>query len=257
MRHLIFIFLLSFSLQSFGQSNGETAQKERYKNALIQGDIPSQKSIAAELITSYSSNELNYYRTLLKTTPNSAILVTNGLEDTYPVTILQHQESLKSNLTIVSLGLLYEEEYRMRLLNKFDLSTEFDKTSKSIYLSRFMKARIPLYVSTTVNPTTYQYSTANMFLVGLSLKYKTTNQYDQLESFWTNLKQNEKYKFILSSNEKGMYSNYLPPLLTLYKLKVESGQKDKKLKIAINYLAKILGKEKVVEEILKQYEKGG
>ena len=87
--------------------------------------------------------------------------------------------------------------------------------------------------------------------------YKMDNQFKELEKFWENLQSKDKFKFNLSTNEKGLYSNYLPPLLTLYKMKIINGELDKSLKIAIEYIANVLGKNKEVQSIIKQYEKGG
>lgn len=258
MRHFLYIFFLVISTQqSFGQSNEEQSIKGLYKKALIENDIESQKTLAKQLKSGYSNNELNYYKTLLKHTPESAILITNGLEDTYPITILQNTESIKTSVIVISLKLLDEAPYRLRLLKKYHLSTEFDKTSKSIYLNRLLLAKARLFISSTVNPTTYKTHNHNLFVVGLSLGYRKGDQYRELESFWVKLREKEKYKFNLTTKEKGIYSNYLPPLLTLYKMKLASDVKDQNLKIGILYLSNLLNKTTIVKNIIEQYEKGG
>ena len=55
-------------------------------------------------------------------------MITNGLEDTYPLIILQKTESISPKTTIVSLELLNDTEYlkAQNFLINWNLSTTFD-----------------------------------------------------------------------------------------------------------------------------------
>ena len=257
MRHFLYIFFIVCSAQSIGQTNSELSSKELYKKAIIENDIKSQKELSKPLKSNYSTNTLNYYRTLLKDLPSHSILVTNGVDDTYPIKILQTTESIGINIEVVSLELLAEDKYINRVFDKLNVSKDFDKTSPSIYLSRILTANKKIFISSTVNPNHYSGTSNNCYVIGLALEYKAQSQLSKLEMFWADLQKKNKYKFSLSTNEKGIHSNYLPPLLTLYKLKLENGVKDKNLKLGILYLGQLLNKATIVQSIIEQYEKGG
>jgi len=255
MRHFLYTLFVLISVQVLGQTNGSI--KALYKTAIIENDLGSQKTLSKQLKTEYSTNILNYYKKLLEVVPSNSILVTNELEDTYPVLAIQNTESIEKNVKVVSLGLLKEEKYLTHIFKSLNLSLEFDKTGTSIYLSRILLSKRKVLVSNTVNPDYYVNYSSQMFVVGLALEYQCQDQYNQLEQFWSLLQKKNKYKFNLSSQEKGIYSNYLPPLLTLYKLKLEGGVKDESLKLGIQYLGQLLDKSIQVKNIIKQYEKGG
>jgi hypothetical protein len=255
MRYLFNILFISIGYISIAQPVQENNLEQLYKINLINGDIEAQRDCAVDLYKKYSPSYLNYYRSQLSFIPNHSILITNGLEDTYALTILQHVESVKKNVVVISLELLNEELYRNSLLNKFHLSLDFDKTSPSIYLKRILDANVKIFISSTVNPLTYANHSSNLFLVGLSFKYGETEQFKELNNFWKDIQLKDKFKF--STKEKGIYSNYLPPLLTLYKFKINTGYKDEVLKKAILYLAKLVNKIDIVNQVIKEYEKEG
>tara|TARA_B100000809_G_C15091538_1_gene513371 strand:- start:228 stop:1001 length:774 start_codon:yes stop_codon:yes gene_type:complete len=257
MKHFLYLFFIVLSSQSFGQTDQELSLNELFKTAIIENDIPSQKKLSKELKSNYNINTINYYRTLLSGVPNNSILITNGFEDTYPITIIQITESIGVNIEVVSLKLLKEEKYINRVFDKLKINKDFDKTSPSIYLGKLLSANKKVFISSTLNPNHYGSYSNHFFVVGLSLEYKSKSQLNKLELFWADLQNKNKYKFSLSAKEKGIYSNYLPPLLTLYKLKLGSGVKDESLKLGILHIAQLVNKLTTVKSIIEQYEKGG
>ena len=252
--YIVFIFISFHSQACFYQN---TPLKNELKNAIISGNIKEKHHLSEQLKSSYSKNELQYYRTQLSLIKNHSVLITNGLEDTYPLTILQETESISTKTIIVSLELLNHSDYLVLVFDKLKLSQNFDKTSKSIYLSRLLKAKQTVYISNTVNPNYYSNYKSQLFLEGLSLKYNSNTQLSELSKFWNKIQSQSIDKLNLTSSEKELYSNYLPPLLTLYKLKLLNKNQDKILRNGIILLAKLLNKDKTVTNILKQYENGG
>lgn len=257
MRKLFYILFLFHSLNSFGSAYQTESLKNELKTAILSGDEVDLLEKSRKLKSTYSNNILSYYRTQLSLINNHSILITNGLEDTYPLVILQKTESISDKTMILSLDLLDNQKYLEMIFTRLGLSHDFDKTSKSIYLSRLMGSKKTIFISNTVQPSTYQNHQDKLFLTGLSLKYNENQQIKRLEQFWSKCQNQNLNQLKLNSTEKKLYSNYLPPLLTLYKLKINQNKKDITLKKGIEILAKLLNKEKIVENILKQYDKGG
>ena len=170
---------------------------------------------------------------------------------------MQQTESISNQTVIVSLDLLNNQNYLTRILTQLQLSQEFDKTSKSIYLSRLLKSKKPVFLSSTVNHNIYSKHVQNLFLVGLSLELNSSNQYKKLNDLWIKLQKENVSKFKLTANEMELYSNYLPPLLTLYKLNVLNNKDNTSLKLGIQLLSKLVNKEQIVSKIIKQYDNGG
>ena len=75
-----------------------------------------------------------------------------------------------------------------------------------------------------------------------------------LRKFWA-LAQNYLAQLNLDNRtEKAIHRNFLPPLLTLYKLKCAEKEKDLNLRKAIHLLGKETGKEAIVSELVNTYE---
>lgn len=257
MKKVLYILIILTSFNSFGRVLQNGGLKSQLKTAIITDDKESQKTLSNQLKSQYSVNVLQYYRNELESIKNQSVLITNGLEDTYPLIILQQTESISDKTIIISLDLLNNQGYLSRIFTQLNLNQNFDKTSKSIYLSRLLSCKKTVFVSSTVNHHSYNQHSSHLFLVGLSLQLNSSNQYKDLNNFWNKIKKQNVNQLKLLANEKQLYSNYLPPLLTLYKLNVANDKNNKSLKTGIIVLSKLVNKEKTVTNILNQYDKGG
>jgi len=255
MRKLILLILLNFSFLSFAQQN-LVELKEGFSRAIINKDYDLLVSSAKKMELKFTGNHERYYIDVLKGVPENAILITNNLEDTYGLLCLQLYSKYRTSVSVISLGLMKSSpKYATTILNKHNISTGFDEISPSIYLSRILKeSEQKVFISLTVNPKVYADYKKELFITGLSLEYKSANNYQSLVRF------NESIKEVLFTVqhltiEKKMYANYLPPLLTLYKMNIERWGESKKVRSRILWIAKYLEVENEVTELLKTYEK--
>ena len=255
MRNLLILFFLTISIQSYAQQN--TAQlKAEFTDAIINKDYDLLVSSAKKLGLKKTGNHTRYYHDVLKFLPDNAILITNNIEDTYALLAIQLYSKYKTSINVVSIGLMNSSlKYATTQLNTLKINSSFDKTSPSIYLSRILKeTKTKTFISLTVNPDSYSKFKKDLFIVGLSLEYKATSNYSSLVNFDSSLKE-VFFTVQHLTIEKELYANYLPPLLTLYKLKLKKWGEAKKTKHRILMLSKYLGVEKKVEKILESYEK--
>jgi len=255
MRKFIILILLNFSLLSFAQQN-LVELKEEFSKAVINKDYDLLVNSAKKLELKFTGNQERYYIDVLKRLPENAILITNNLEDTYGLLCLQLYSKYKTSVSVISLGLMKSSsKYASTILSKHNIGASFDKVSPSIYLSRILKeSKQKVFISLTVNPDTYINYQKELFVTGLVLEYKSTNHYQDLVGF------NESIKEVLTTVqhltvEKKLYTNYLPPLLTLYKMNIERWGESKKIRHRILWIAKYLEIENEVKELLKTYEK--
>jgi len=255
MGKLLLLIFLSFSLLSFAQQS-EVELKESFSKAIMTKDYDLLVSSAKKLELKFTGNQERYYIDVLKRLPKNAILITNNLEDTYGLLCLQLYSKYKTSVSVISLGLMESSsKYASTILNTHNIGASFDKVSPSIYLSRILnESKEKVYISLTVNPNTYVNYQKELFITGLSLEYKSTNHYQNLVGF------NESIREVLSTVqyltiEKKLYTNYLPPLLTLYKMNIERWGESKKIRHRILWIAKYLEIENEVKELLKTYEK--
>jgi hypothetical protein len=240
----------------FAQINLGSYDALNFKTSIINNETNQQKNLAQKLKALYSNNIVNYYKTVLEGTESGAILITNGLNDTYALKILQSTTGLRSDVHVVSLKLLKEEKkYRDRVFKTYGLAINDDLKFVSNYLAYLLSIKGErIFISATVSPNTYKAYQGRLFTVGLVLEHNSHNQFQKLDFFWSNLREKETYKFNLLAEDKGVYSNYLVPLLTLYKLKIQTGQLDAELKKAILYISNVLDKKETVTRIIQKYE---
>lgn len=84
-----------------------------WNEAVLRGDIPAmQLSVRRLYETGFLTPAmLAYSRWVLKALPNSAILITNGDMDTYPLLAIQEVEGLRNDVVVAERGLLNTEQF--------------------------------------------------------------------------------------------------------------------------------------------------
>ncbi len=257
MRQLLVILFLSVSVISFAQIDVVSKLKSDFELAIINKNETKKVEIATKLFKSYSSTVYAYYNSVLATLPKESILVTNGIDDLFPLLILQTTKNVNPTVDILSLKLMIKHSvYASSVFEAYNLSSSFNKTSKSIYLSRLLNQnKSKLFLSVTIPYTTYSNHQSSLFLIGSVLEHKSTTQYEKLVQFYksNSLFLNNIPK--LSEGEKQLISNCLPALLTLYKMQNQIGKANNGLRKQILSLAKEIGKKDVVEKIVNTYKK--
>jgi len=253
MNKLIYIwFVLLISNSAFSQLG--TQDYQVLKESVLNNDKVKIKSESRLIKKKLSTSILNYYRILLNQTPKNSVLIVNAYNDYFSLLCIQQTEKVRGNVLIVSLELLNNDKYLNLIFNLLNISKDFDKRSKSIYLNRILeKSSRIVTLSTTVNSINYPKYLNDFYNIGLILVQNGNNQYNKLNQFYLKL---QKFKFKnLNEYERKISSNYLPPLLILYKIKLKLGVKDEKLKKLINEISETIGNKKTVDQIIINYEK--
>jgi hypothetical protein len=229
-------------------------KREMFGYYSLIGNKTKQKEFAKLIEPSYSKNTLNYYQ-LLAANPKVKTLFLSGEADAYPILVLQSLGKVRSNIHIVNLDFLVNEGYRLEAQKKIRMSNVSFLGQESTFIKKALSALMAeAYISTTLSQRYISGLADNAYLTGLHYQYNCPNQVEELTKFWKDGQQNLKTLSLNSRAEKALYSNFLPPLLTLYKIKLATGEKNLGLANDILVLAKKVSKEKQVEEILKAYD---
>ncbi len=229
-------------------------KREIFGYYVLIGDAAKQKEFAKLIESTYSKNTLNYFK-LLAANPKMKILFLSGEADAYPLMVLQRLGKVRSTIHLINLDFLVNEKYRISTQKKIGMSNVRFHGQENMFINTALsKLMSEAYISTTISQRYIRESADNCYLTGLHYQYHCPDQVAELTDFWKNGQLNLNALVLNSSTEKRLYSNFLPPLLTLYKIKIESGEKDIVLRNDIATLAKKVSMEEKVEGILKAYD---
>lgn len=229
-------------------------KREMFGYYALIGDNAKQKEFAKRIESTYSKNTLNYYK-LLTSNSKMKTLFLSGEEDAYPLMVLQSLGKVRSNIHLINLDFLVNEKYRISTQKKIGMSNARFLGRESTFMNSALSALLDkAFISTTISQSYISAQAENCYLTGLHYQYRCSNQVVELTKFWKDGEQNLSALTLNSSSEKRLYSNFLPPLLTLYKIKVESGEKDLVLRKDIEVLAQKVSLTEKVEGILKAYD---
>ena len=204
----------------------------------------------------YTSTELAYYQDAMPKSANS-VLLTSSQEDLFGFLFVQLVYEVGTGVQLLNLDLLKNDDYRANQTGAVGISNiNFLGVETGFVKTLITKSKKKVYVSSTV-PQNYLSEVAeNIFVAGLCYQYGAIDQRQILDEFWTSLKSKDVSKFVLSQSvEKKLYSNYLPPLLTLYRMKKVNDFEDVTLKNTIQLIADKTGKKDAVNQILADYSK--
>jgi hypothetical protein len=224
---------------------------------IMTDNLAKQKEFVQKVQKTYTAAELDYYRDAMQADAGS-ILVTSNQEDMYAFMAVQTLDGLGPAVKVICLDFLKNSSYRSSVAGAAGISNSTFLGAETSWLKSLITGSSKkVYVSTTVPQSYLSAVEDNMLLTGLTWQYGSVNQRNTLDSFWSKLKSKDLEKFAESvATEQKLYSNYLPPLLTLYKLKLNEGTDDPTLKATILTIAEKTGKKDQVNKILTQYAGG-
>lgn len=228
--------------------------RELFGYYALTGNAAKLKELGATIKGQFSSNTITYYQQLFLN-KKSGFFVFSSDEDAYPALILQSQGRISSEIEIVNMDFLQNDTYRKKIQDKIGGMNMKFLGNESSFISALINSRSShVSISTTVSQSYLANSSSQLYITGLTYEGGTLNQEQELESFWKTSQSFLKGVLLVSSGDKALYSNFLPPLLTLYKIKVSNGFEDGILKAGILLLAKKVEKESAVSTIIKAYE---
>ncbi len=229
-------------------------KREMFGYYALIGDKARQKEFAQLIESSYSKNTLNYYQFLVSNS-NVKTLFLSGEADAYPLLVLQSLGKVRGDIHLINMDFLVNDSYRKTAQQKIGMSNVRFLGQERTFVNTALSAlQTEAFISTTVSQHYIREPADNCYVTGLHYQYKCPDQVEELTRFWKNGQKKINALKLNSRAEKGLYSNFLPPLLTLYKIKIEAGEKDEVLRNDIKKLAKKVSKEDMVEEILKAYD---
>jgi hypothetical protein len=221
-----------------------------------------------------SSSLLEYNYNVLMSLEKNAILVTSGDNDTYPIWLLQYAKGIRTDVTVLNLGLIAAQDYRRAMMREHGIKGDPGKldeerlatVSWESAMGEFLKSiaeendQRPVYFALTCEPEQFSAIRENLYTVGLANKYSRT-RIDNIAL----LKRNWE-KFRLDYLDYDFYSedypfntswlpminmNYITPAMLLYEHYRLSGENDRAG--SFRELALKIGREGGQEKEVEQY----
>lgn len=237
----------------------------------IEGDFNKKKEYCTKLAASGTIplSIMTYNYNVLMSLKENAIIVTNGVNDTYPLWIWQHVKGFRRDVKIIALPLLQNDGYKSRLFKELNIKTPQTtvKKFKSTITEPFDMAQVieenpsmPIYLGLTVNQNILKNLKNNLYVTGLAMRYSKSG-FDNI----TELRKNWENDFVLEDLEKAenghlksnmasrqLDANYLIPALLLYEFYASNGLTANALKLRslVTNIAKGSEKETTVSEYL-------
>lgn len=219
--------------------------KTDFAKAMANNNNAKMLVLAEQLKKSYSSFTYAYYTVLLRQLPQNAILVTNGIDDTFPLEILQETSKIREDVTVVSLELLKDSAYLKQVNTRLGKALKLGTPSQ---LVKQLTTSNNVFISTTVSSGIWFNS--SYYLTGLVVKKSGQGQYASLVNFYKAFKSLNIASLKLTKSDRKLIKNVLPALITLRKL----GGDNKVLKKEISDLAALVGETDRVQKIIAAME---
>ena len=249
-----YIELREDKLFSAYQKNSKDALvlKHLYGYYALTNNTTELDAMAPKIANLYSKNTLNYYEQVL---PVAGVLIVSSDEEALPLYVLKYGRAKGKNVTIVNMDYLINSNYRKRMSAKLGTgSTEFFGNEANFIKQALQNTGV--HLSTTVSQAYLDKCASSTYLTGLTYQGSYVDQKLALEGFYSKLLKQNIQEYSLNSSEKKLYTNYLPPLLNLYKIKSSTGEERLKLKQVIEAIATKVGQTKTVKTILTDYDNG-
>lgn len=218
---------------------------------LMTNNLEKQKELLPKVKTQFTTLVLEYYEEVM---PPSGVIIVSSEQEAIPLRILQLGGKGKT-VTIVTMDHLINNDFKQRVSSKLGTGADKFFGSEADFIAKAMK-QSNVYLSSTVSQNYLSKIGSTVYLTGLYYEGNVTDQKNSLEHFWLRAAGKNFASMKFGSKEKALYVNYLPPLLTLYKMKLAAGTKDAALKKAISVLAEKVEQTKTVNDILTDYDNG-
>jgi len=232
----------------------------------ILGDLNKRKEFSERLLKSdlLSSSLLNYSYNVLMSLESGAVLITEGENTTIPLFVLQDVMNVRQDISILSIDLMTNEDYRLRKLaeNKLNDAAVAGKSIEEI-VAQFpsQNPAATIYYTLTMPGEDIRSIKDQLFVVGLASQF-SNKRIDNL----SRIRENLEKKFLLDyltvdfngesefATGKILSANYLVPMLMLHEYYLESNQteKAKDLEVLINKIAAESGKSLWVQNFLNR-----
>ncbi|HRI61554.1 MAG TPA: SUMF1/EgtB/PvdO family nonheme iron enzyme, partial [Saprospiraceae bacterium] len=191
----------------------------------------------------YSPGVLNWCYNALMSVEPGAVLITQNDYDTYPVWMLQYALGVRSDVTVLSLPLLENKDYREKISRLVPMQYVPGGYNLPEFLSNLLADQgllrnNPVYFSAVIDKASLETNKQYLYITGLALKFSRTN-FDNLSvlrgnvenAFRTDYLELEFQKETLPEVVRSMNVNYLPAFYLLYKHYLATGEPVKAAKL--------------------------
>lgn len=250
---VIFFLLFSFALKS--QITGLDKKIELIKEYEIQFNTEKIKEISKSI---FNDKEMSYgllswnYNNVIGLDLNS-IVITQGNNDTYPLWVLQNNNSIRKDILVINLELIQNKKYRDKLFiqNNIENCSSNSKSEIINHLTENQHNR-SVYISSSVNSELFSQISDKLYITGLPFKYSNF-KFNNLKDIKTNYENKYlldylKTNFYADASSKTVSSsnlNYIPSFVLLEEHYQKNGEnyKANNLNLLIKKISKAAGKE--------------
>ena len=236
-----------------------------YDGLMIWGEInegrETRRKFANKLYESgtFSSSILNWGYNMLMELPEEAILFTVGDNDTYAAWLCQDVKNIRSDVHVLNLSLLWQEDYRSMKMKELGLPEFNDKVEDYDHYHDFGKAMLDhilqkssldKHFTVTISDHLQNQYADSLYLTGLTYKYTNENM-DNVSIIKRNYERRYMMNYIRESFSPDISQDvvdhlntaYLPAMIKLFKHYQESEN--------------LVRMEQIKREIIIIAEKGG
>lgn len=166
----------------------------------------------------WNTDDFSYAKDVLASIPSNGILITHGINDSYPIIHLQRIEKYRSDVRVIPMHLLQCNTFRQQLSNEgLDVSGTSQVNAEYLKELCAQNQSSAIYLSLTIPQDYFTSIEQQLYPVGLTFRYANTafQNSEQNTKLWTALN-----KGVITKNKsqtgKQLSANYLPFLLNLY-----------------------------------------
>lgn len=175
----------------------------------------------------WTTDELNYAAMTLESLPKNSVLLTHGLNDSYPILYQQYVKNRRKDVVVIPMHLLVSKQYRNRLEESAFQLPQNDLINVA-YIQKMcaLNDNKPIFLALTLSTSYLKPLEANLYPVGLSyhfskIPYQNSSKNEQL---WKAHLKNSLYQ-LKDEEGKKLAANYLPLLLNLSEFYTTSNNK--------------------------------
>ncbi|MFK8045182.1 MAG: hypothetical protein AB8B72_06790 [Crocinitomicaceae bacterium] len=237
MRSFIIVCFLIFSFGGWSQTN-----KQKYAKALANNNISLQLNLAKSSVSLYSDFTYAYYQLMITSLPKNSVVITNSIDDTFPIQILQSNSNIRPDIQVITLSLLSDSLYLRHVNSKYKIQLYSTDNLNSL---RVLQSKIKrVYISTTVKSKLW-FKPTN-FITGLTVQKGNQSQAKSLLNFYLKYQKLKIKSYSYTKTDLLIIRNVLPPLITLYN--IDSSIPN--LKSHILELARLVKKVETVKKMI-------
>lgn len=203
--------------------------------------VVSQDLVELNKQNYWNSDDYAYARDVLESVSENGVIITHGINDSYPILYVQNIENRRKDVTVIPLHLLQSLEFRNTLNKKgFTLTSEKSVLINPDFIQKFCKENGVRNIQLALTlPTNYFTNMSEaLFPIGLTYQYSTNSlQNGNLnDKLWNANLDKSAITKAKGVTGKELSANYIPMLYNLYQYYTAKDETKKQLDIRKNII---------------------